>query len=585
MSVPPAAPSGAQQSSTARGQSGPLGITLVFGIMLAGAVMIVVFGAAAIGDTQNQLSTQRAEKVMTELDSEVALVALGRADSQQVTFARASGEQFTVENGSGWMRVNITDQATSTERELFNESLGAVKYENGNTVIAYQGGGVWRLDDGHSVMVSPPEFHYRNATLTLPLVTVTGDPSLGNTAAITKNGSTEQKFPDTARVADWENPLRNSEIVVTVRSEYYQAWGRYFETRTAGDVAYNHAKETASVRLVVPPNNPPVQGGVVAGAPGTDFVIKNGAEVDSFNSSVGDYSTTAGSNTRIVAAGRVNISNNAVVYGNIEVGRSLKIDNNGEIRHGNISYGDGIGGGGWDSGWTRGPEHWVAQNASVVSPDSVSIEIDNRNDEWSDPANNDNDAESDDIDDPDGPTPTLSCSGDCTLSAGNYYLSSMTVNQDLTLDATGGNVSIAIDGDLYVDNGVDIDVNGDGRVNIYLAGDSEFRNNARVLIAGDNSTRFWLYMHPDRKLQLWNGVEFRGVVYGPGVGTNPGADLVIEEEMDVYGGLVGDVEIQANNAEIHYDEALANTKSIVRNRSIPSITYLHVSINRVHVTD
>ena len=62
---------------TFRGQSELVGLILVFGMVIAGATTVVVFGASAISDSQETLSVQRAEKSLTQLDSKAALVALG----------------------------------------------------------------------------------------------------------------------------------------------------------------------------------------------------------------------------------------------------------------------------------------------------------------------------------------------------------------------------------------------------------------------------------------------------------------------------------------------------------------------------
>ncbi len=87
-------------------------------------------------------------------------------------------------------------------------------------------------------MVSPPEFHYRDATLTLPLVTVSGSGTIRDRASITHNRTTSH-FPNTTRNANFTNPLEDGKVNVTLQSEYYRAWGGYFEERTDGDVTYH----------------------------------------------------------------------------------------------------------------------------------------------------------------------------------------------------------------------------------------------------------------------------------------------------------------------------------------------------------
>jgi hypothetical protein len=100
-------------------------------------------------------------------------------------------------------------------------------------------------------MVSPPEFHYREETLTMPLVTVTGSGTISDSATITRT-STQQYFPNTDLDPDYENPLEAKNLVVTVQSEHYEAWGTYFEERTEGTVSYDHPNEEVTIELVPP---------------------------------------------------------------------------------------------------------------------------------------------------------------------------------------------------------------------------------------------------------------------------------------------------------------------------------------------
>lgn len=583
---------------TDRGQSNPLGVILVFAIMIAGASVVIILGAAAMDDTEGRLSEQRAEKVMTQLDSEASLVALGETNTQRLSYSRGSGERFRVKNQTGWMRVNITNKTTGDPKTLIKEPMGEVVFDQGDTSIAYQGGGVWRKDNAGTFMISPPEMHYRNATLTLPLVTVSGDASLGTDAHILKNGSTEKQFPDPGRLDEWTNPLDNHEINVSIQSEYYEAWGRYLETRTDGQVIYDHDDNIVHALLVVPAENPAVNAGIVSGSAGATLTIKNQAKVDSYDSRTatygGDLSNSGGcpcpdtSDTKVVASGHASIENNAIVFGDIEVGRSLEIDNNGELHDGNISYGESISGGGWDSNWIPGePDFWHAQNSSVKAPDSVSFQIDGRLDSLSDPANNDNDLASD-IQNPNSANPTLDTCP-CTLDAGTYYLSEINVDTDkLTLDTSSGNIDIAVDGDVAfpdTSGGEFLEIAGNNRVNIYTDGDVVFQNDVEVANADDNATQFWIYTYPDASVTISNGAVFKGVIYGPGNPGNVGADITLDQNAEIFGSVVGDVTFAANNVHIHYDEALQNADTIEQFGSIPALTYLHVSINRIQVTD
>jgi hypothetical protein len=233
-----------------RGQMGPIGMTLVFGLVMVGAVLIVAFGVSSLGGAEESLDNQRAEKTLTQFDSKAALVALGNTDTQTVTLATINEGNYVVREDRGWMNISYVN-ASGESVPIVNETMGAITYESSDTTVAYQGGGVWRTSGGaNSVMVSPPEFHYRDRTLTVPLVTVSGAGSLDSDPVISHN-ETVGYFPNKSK-SNFLNPVAGTEVNVTVHSEYFLAWGQYFEERTQGDVSYNYDRRVAMISLVPP---------------------------------------------------------------------------------------------------------------------------------------------------------------------------------------------------------------------------------------------------------------------------------------------------------------------------------------------
>jgi len=163
-----------------RAQSETIGYVLMIALVIAGAGLVVAIGGAGVSDTQSNNQFERAENSMTLFDSRAAMVALGDAESQTVTLGQDSGTVSVVDD-SGWMRVthsNYTGEDDSHNEVIYNETLGKVVYETEDQEMAYQGGGVWKISSsGEAQMVSPPEFHYRGATLTLPSIRVNGNGS------------------------------------------------------------------------------------------------------------------------------------------------------------------------------------------------------------------------------------------------------------------------------------------------------------------------------------------------------------------------------------------------------------------------
>jgi len=236
------------ESGGVRGQSETLGFVLLFGIVVFGGVTVISIGSLAVSDTQEQFTTDRAENTLTQLASDGALVALGGADSQELSLPDTDGETYAVDETAGRMTVEYTDDNNS--EQIANVTLGEIRYEaDDGTVISYQGGGVWRTsENGGSTMVSPPEFNYRAATLTLPIITIGDTGQIGDGTQL-KQQSQSPIFPPGNNIT---NPLRQGQVNVTVTSQYYQAWGSYFEERTVGGVSYDDANNSVTVQLVVP---------------------------------------------------------------------------------------------------------------------------------------------------------------------------------------------------------------------------------------------------------------------------------------------------------------------------------------------
>ncbi|AQL41676.1 hypothetical protein BV210_02635 [Halorientalis sp. IM1011] len=278
---------GTARSGT-RAQSGPVGYVLVFAIVMAGMAIIVLIGAGGLSSTQSQSELQRAEHSMTLFDSRAAMVALGDSGGQSISFGQDSGS-FRVEDENGWMRLthdNYTEDDDAEREVIYNKSMGALIYENGDRTMAYQGGGVWQRDsNGEARMVSPPEFHYRGATLTLPVIRTLGGGNAKGSVDVSirpqkqaklifpnttapDDGSPEVGAPYNDTERDYTNPIRNGTVNVTVRSDYYEAWAKYFRERTTGEVTVWDENRTVRLNLLS-----------IGGPPGSFTIPEEGESV------------------------------------------------------------------------------------------------------------------------------------------------------------------------------------------------------------------------------------------------------------------------------------------------------------------
>ena len=595
-----------------RGQSEVVAVILVMGIVLVGALAVVGLGASAIGGTESQLSDDRAEKTMTQLDSKAGLVALGESSSQRVSLPTGSGDQYRVNEDDGWIRITVTNLSDSSEDfEVMEESLGAIIYENGDSTVAYQGGGVWRATEHGGMMISPPEFHYRNGTLTLPAITVTGDSSLGSSARIEK-ASEIRTFPDHAE--DRFNPLDNHRVDVTVQSDYYVGWGSYFSERTDGDVEYDHENEKVTATLVTPVNINEITAASASLSAGGEFNVKGTSALtcevkdaddvytSSYNSSKGTgyceqftegpslADRLPGTSGDMMYGEDIDISDGvggSSFYGDLTSGATVTVKDGGEGQpyvYGNISYVDqcttddeeGDCQERIDEDFPLDPEDAVHQIDGIQTTESIDWFIETAVGEIQLNADETN---------PD-------IAGE-TLEAGEYYFDSFDLGADekVTLDTSDGPVIIAVGEDATLDDGANISVIGNDHVQFFVRGtesgdDFIMENNARVSAPNDNSTKFRLYGKSDFDARMGGGgsgnlAVFTGVIYAPPGSAGTGS--VTLDGAVVFGGiLTGQTTIDGGS--IHYDEALEGETVVPEDAYVISVTYLHVSHSVITVS-
>ena len=558
--------------SNARGQSEVLGVVLLLAITITGTGLIVAFGASALTDSQEASEIDSAEHSMTQLDSKASLVGVGSSRTQTLSLGVAG--ETRVENGSGWMRVQVINLTDDTvEHVVMNQTLGSVVYENAGTSVAYQGGGVWKRTDNGTTMVSPPEVHYRGTTLTLPLVVVSGQETLDGETVIGQNGSTEPKYPNGS--AGLRNPLTEAKVNLTIQSEYYRAWGRFFERRTGGQVVVDRANRTVTLTLVTPFDRSPISGGIISTASGDQLQLDNQAYVDSYNSSEGTYSASGSENGTIVTAGGVELNNKAKIKANlISGGGKVSLEQKHTEITGNLSY--------KSLGSTKGTVGgWMANNGSAPDVEPVGGLIDAKVGEI-ESANN-NSEESEDI-----TSDNYLDDGQSSyhLDAGKYYLKEIDLpDKTLELDTTDGNITIAVENGVSLDETL-VDVQGDGTVRVYMDGQSfSMDNHAKVTVPGQESTRFWLYGPPGTDADFQTQSNFTGIVYAPDSDSQSGA-IAIKSQSEVFGALVGTITDMDNSAAVHFDEAILTVEDPTgpSGEETPRVTYIHASVNRVNVT-
>jgi len=209
------------------------------GIALAG-------GGLALADLMSDAEASNVENGMSHLSSKASLVALGDADSQRFSLGSTQEGTVSVQPEEGSM--TITNVSDGNRTEIFETDLGAIVYEGKNREVAYQGGGIWTKRGGNATMTSPPEFHYRGTTLTLPIIQVSGEGAVGGR---TQGQITPVDVGQDA-VAGLPTPLEDGEIEIKIQSEFYEGWHTFLSQRTDGETELYHSNKTVVSTLTIP---------------------------------------------------------------------------------------------------------------------------------------------------------------------------------------------------------------------------------------------------------------------------------------------------------------------------------------------
>lgn len=609
-----------------RAQSEVIGVVLLLGLTITAVGITVGLGSTALADVQSSADVQRIEGTMTQLDSKASLVAHGGSTSQRVRLDPGRSADVRVDDGAGVMRIEVEAEnaAGDLETTTRNVTLGTIVYERGDERVAYQGGGVWRSNGDGSWMVSPPEFHYRGDTLTLPLVTIDGvDGRLGDAAVVTgDSGHPEGLFP----AENVSNPLLGGNVTITVESEYAEAWGRFFESRTEANVTQVSPTEVR-VALRTETVHPTLSAGVSSvGRSQLDTGGIDSLYADSYDSVDEDDPTNPNP-----YPGRDNASSDAVVQ------------TTGEFR---LTAG---GGGGTDVIMIHGDLVAESYNIPSGQEEKLNVTGEMRTDDSLDSADpisgaitermnriRDQDLESGKTIDGglvhgDGSVRTIgedtyvdgdvSVSNDSTLRiengttvhvAGGFSVSEdgsqvKLVGEDDTDDTDeSDDIAVLVEGDVEMRDGSTLRARGVNRNELFVGGLIDVRNNASITTAAD--TRLELYntggvdvrdtatiaADSDVTKNLWlyssgdsiyfggdqtDGIDFAGVMYAPT------SDVELRGQMTFKGSFIsGSFAFDDADLSLHYDEALRDVEPF-EGESVPVVSHLHVSRHRVTIED
>ena len=587
-------------SDDVRAASSTLGYLLMISIVFVSAGAIVVVGGGAISQSQEAANQDAADQAMTQFDSQMSLVAFDGSSKQTVDLSVNNDEQIkTIDQGHITLELKEINEThpsqTTTIATIIDRDMGTLVYETGSEyTVAYQGGGVWGIRNGNvnkTSLVSPPEFTFNDGTGTLPFVGVDSNSEVtsSNGRITMSKTQSEGLFPKNGAGTAYQNPVDSkNDLVLTIQSKYYRAWGEYFSDRLEVAPQYDHSTNTVTLVLASGDESTPVDRAILSTG-GDNRIEINGQGgdtfVDSYNSSNGPYSASQSNSGIIAAESGFDMSSGAEVRGQVITEGDLILSGNSVVDGDATVNGNVVenGGGSEVTGDTTNGADINAPRPTDRIIESVYNDLKDNNDN-----NNASKIENGSI----SATRVLDMSNDPTVSAGEYHLSEFNVgnNENVTFDLQNGDIRIIVDDDVMMDRG-DINVvntaGNDNRVQIFTRGDEIKFDRSKVSVEGDDSTAMWFYGGAGTYMELHKSTV-TGVLYAPGTDAIPG-ELVIETQSKLKGGAIsGDTTIRAKS-KVHYDQSLQTADAFDEQAHLDYISariqYFHVSYTEVEIED
>ena len=200
-----------------RAVSGIIGFILVFGIMLTSVGIVYVYGFPLLLETKDANHLKNVEQAFIVLGYNINRVVLGNTPSQEVELRMSGGTVTATGNNT----MNIT-WFNGTGGEYLLIPLTTIEYEFQGTTTMYEGGGVWvRYPWGDTVMLSEP------LIINGSTIGISVGQYIGGSSSKSGTGFARVNIKGTGPVdVVSENNALN--INITISSEYYRGWERYF---------------------------------------------------------------------------------------------------------------------------------------------------------------------------------------------------------------------------------------------------------------------------------------------------------------------------------------------------------------------
>ncbi|MDD5463462.1 MAG: hypothetical protein PHG00_17930 [Methylococcales bacterium] len=202
----------------------------VLSILVISIGIIGVTGYPLVKTAQEVNNIETTKQSFTVLAANINKVVLGQAPSQSVELKMYGGSLSI----TGSSTINITANSSGQRIPLVNSTMRSIESVVGETVIAYEGTGVWiKYPDGNTFLVYKPLITNQSNVLVIPVVSINGSSSTGG------SGMSRVTVKGTPRATYYNNV---SDVIVRINSSYADGWqNRFFKSIMGWTICTNKA--------------------------------------------------------------------------------------------------------------------------------------------------------------------------------------------------------------------------------------------------------------------------------------------------------------------------------------------------------
>lgn len=207
----------------------------ILGILVLSIGIIGVAGYPIVKNAQEANHIENTKQSFIVLAGNINKVALGQAPSQSVELKMYGGTLSVT--GSSTIKINATN-SSNVEISLVDQQMRSIESTVGDTVIAYEGTGVWaKYPNGNTLLVYKPLITNRSNVLVIPVVKISGTSSMGG------SGMSRVTAKGVPSVTFYSNVTN---ISVIIAGNYISGWKEYFGNIMAWDYTIG---DTITARL------------------------------------------------------------------------------------------------------------------------------------------------------------------------------------------------------------------------------------------------------------------------------------------------------------------------------------------------